>query len=575
MNVFSKSHNTTSFRNTAILTMSVIVLPLFIVVVLFDVYTVWQQKTAVHNSRYSTLSAYQAQFENTLRVTEDFLTDTVVNSMDFASIIYARTKTDAYVASQAVGVPCKVQLKANELLGSFCTYSKAFDYYRISYTGSYPQSDLAVLRAAVMAAAEAGSSAAGWIPLSFSDRTVLLNTYVRNQTVFAAMIDPARQSYSVLGENNLIFYIMQDGTPYACNIAFHADAIPLPGKDTGVTFQADNGRKYDLTFLPLSRENGYIVYATPSVSLLKMLNFTQRVLLAITLGLLISIPLCWLSLRQFILEPLNTLTQTTQAIQNGDTQIRVPQESRIQEVNDISGTVNTMLDIIRQQKIDFYEQKLETQQAQLQYLHMQIRPHFFLNCLNMIYSMAGEKKYADIQELILDLSTYLRSTFKNSFKPVSLEEEIRSVNSYIRIQQIGTELPPQLDFEIDADISQASIPPLSILTFVENSIKHSSLIDTPLEIRIKCRKLASEDGGYLNITVTDNSAGFPAEILKTLNGPANEVYNDYHVGIANLKQRLRLLYGEKATLYFRNLAGGACAELFLPIHANISGGDLQ
>ena len=234
-----------------------------------------------------------------------------------------------------------------------------------------------------------------------------------------------------------------------------------------------------------------------------------------------------------------------------------------------------MLDIIRQQKIDFYEQKLETQQAQLQYLHMQIRPHFFLNCLNMIYSMAGEKKYADIQELILDLSTYLRSTFKNSFKPVSLEEEIRSVNSYIRIQQIGTELPPQLDFEIDADISQASIPPLSILTFVENSIKHSSLIDTPLEIRIKCRKLASEDGGYLNITVTDNSAGFPAEILKTLNGPANEVYNDYHVGIANLKQRLRLLYGEKATLYFRNLAGGACAELFLPIHANISGGDLQ
>ena len=160
-----------------------------------DRYTVWQQKTAVRNSRYSTLSAYQAQFENTLRVTEDFLTDTVVNSMDFASIIYARTKTDAYVASQAVGVPCKVQLKANELLGSFCTYSKAFDYYRISYTGSYPQSDLAVLRAAVMAAAEAGSSAAGWIPLSFSDRTVLLNTYVRNQTVFAAMIDPVSYTH--------------------------------------------------------------------------------------------------------------------------------------------------------------------------------------------------------------------------------------------------------------------------------------------------------------------------------------------------------------------------------------------
>lgn len=575
MSIFYKKRNISSFRNTAILTMSVIVLPLFIVVVLFDVYTIQQQKTAIRLSRRNTLSAYQQQFEDTLRITDDFLTDTVANSLDFASIIYADTKSEAYLASQALGLQCKIQLKAHELLGAFCTYSQAFDSYRITYSGSYPQADLAVLRSAVISAANAGHAASGWIPLPFSERTVLLYTYIRSNTVFAAMIDPANQSCSGLGSEDRIFYIMADGTPFAPATAFQADTIPLPDGHISSSFRDADGRKYDLTHLALFPIDGYIVYATPSISLLKMLNFTQRVLLVITLALLASIPLCWLSLRRFLLEPLNTLTRTMQAIQGGDTEIRVPQESSIQEVNDISGTVNTMLDIIRQQKIDFYEQQLETQQAQLQYLHKQIRPHFFLNCLNMIYSMAGEKKYADIQELILNLSSYLRSTFRDSFKLVSLDEEIRSVSSYIRIQQIGAQLPPKLDFEIDADISASYIPPLSILTFVENSIKHSTLVDLSLEIRIRCRKLSSEDGGYLNITISDNSAGFSSDMLETLNSPSPEVYNDLHVGISNMKQRLKLLYGEKATLYFRNLAGGACVELFLPLNADISGGNLQ
>ena len=91
-----------------------------------------------------------------------------------------------------------------------------------------------------------------------------------------------------------------------------------------------------------------------------------------------------------------------------------------------------MLDEIQRQKIGSYEQRLAAQQAQLQYLHLQIRPHFFLNCLNLVYSLAGEGKTGPIQDLVLDLSTYLRSVFKGGSKLVPLQSELASVESYVR-----------------------------------------------------------------------------------------------------------------------------------------------
>lgn len=212
----------------------------------------------------------------------------------------------------------------------------------------------------------------------------------------------------------------------------------------------------------------------------------------------------------------------------------------------------------------------------MQYLHLQIRPHFFLNSLNLVYSLAEEEKYGAIQDLVLDLSTYLRSIFKDDSKLVTLEAELASVESYVRIQRAGAEYPPQLHLLLDAETSHLLVPPLSLLTFVENSFKHSQRQDSPLEIRIKCTTLPGE-GGYLYISISDNGGGFSAEALHELNSPAQEgnIYTDQHVGISNIRHRLRLLYGPTATVLFRNLTGGACVELFLPIERDENTGGIS
>lgn len=562
-----KNRQESSLRLNMLTAMSILIVSLLVAVILFDWYAVQEQRRTVSVSRSHTLSSYREQMENALLITSNYLTDAPVLDMDFLSLAYARTKTEAYTSSVQIASKCRALLRSQKMLGGFFTYNPEFDYCHSTYADSgsdtvaCPYSDLITLRNKVISLTDSKDPATGWIPVSLSDRTVFLYACVYQRTVFAAILDPARQNFSNLEDDAYIFYTLADKIPCSPSTPFGSAPLPAGGK-----VKPGHGDAYDLTVLPLSQIDGFIYYAVPTVSFLGQISFSQKVLLAITFCLLGSIPLCWIALRKRLLIPLKSLTNTLHAIQTGDTNIRVPQDSNLQEANEIANTVNTMLDIMKQLKIDSYEYQLEVQHAQLQYLQLQIRPHFFLNCLNMIYSMAEEEKYAAIQELVLDLSVYLRSTFKNTTNLVPLEEEIRSTGSYIRIQQTGMDMPPILEIDMEADTVEIPVPPLSILSFVENSVKYSRLLEIPLDIRIKCRKLPGEDGDFLNITIQDNCGGIPSDTLNSLNRTMEEVYHDHNVGSSNVKQRLKLIYGDKAILSFQNRSNGACVDIFLPLN---------
>ena len=555
-----KKRKAVSFRGTAMLSLTVIVIPLFIAVIIFDSYTVFQEQASLRESRENTLRMYQIQWEETLEIVETFLSESIAMDSNFSAATFSDSLTNTHLAAYQLSEQCRTFLQAYDMVEAFFFYSRPYDYHRLTYLDSYDLGDISHLWNVVETA-------------SLSNKTVAMWTKVE----IAAMVDPASLDSVGLGENEYIYFTQLDGAPYYPPASLGGEELPAAGAQGGQRFlRTEDGQRYELTSLPLSRDMGFIQYASPAQSFWEQLSPIHILLLAITLVLLASIPLCWLILHRSLLEPVGSLTQTIRSIQDGDTEIRVPQDSRIQEVNQIAQTVNAMLDTIRQQKIDSYEQRLAAQHAHLQYLHLQIRPHFFLNSLNLVYSLAEEEKYGAIQDLVLDLSTYLRSIFKDDSKLVTLEAELASVESYVRIQRAGAEYPPQLHLLLDAETSHLLVPPLSLLTFVENSFKHSQRQDSPLEIRIKCTTLPGE-GGYLYISISDNGGGFSAEALHELNSPAQEgnIYTDQHVGISNIRHRLRLLYGPTATVLFRNLTGGACVELFLPIERDENTGGIS
>lgn len=111
------------------------------------------------------------------------------------------------------------------------------------------------------------------------------------------------------------------------------------------------------------------------------------------------------------------------------------------------------------------------------------------------------------------------------------------------------------------------MPPVSLLTLVENSVKHGKMIGKTLKITITAKLLETEEGCMADLSVADNGTGFTAGDLKQLNSAAPQEEIGQHVGLFNVVRRLQLLYGEQAAIAFTNnrRGGGARVELFLPI----------
>lgn len=566
-----KAHSIKSFRRIALLSMSAVALPLFIVVTLFEWNTIKSHQASVRAAYGSTLSAYGNMVESSANTVQRYIVDTAVNNIDFQIITHAQNKTEAYLSAIQIEKQCRPLLQAHELLGGFYVYASSFDYCHTVSMINYPHIDRDKIQAAVIETAATGNNADCWNPLVLSDRTVFLYTYVQKGNAVSVMLDPTQQTHTGLEPDSKIFFTSKDGTPLAPETAFGNNDFPALAERNSV-YRCGSGEVYDLISQPLQAVSGYIVYAVPHKSFIEHLNGTQRFLMLLTLCLLLSIPVCWLLLRSLLLHPLSRLTATTEAIKAGHTDTRVPRDSSVYEVNAIAETVNSMLDTIQQQKIDAYEQELSVRDLRLEYLQLQLRPHFFLNCLNVIYSLAGEKKYTVLQELALNLSSYFRNIFKGSSKLVTLSSEISAIENYIRIQGTGMQFPPHLELTMAPDTADILIPTISILTFVENAVKHADPVDNALLIHIKCSRLDSEEGSYLYVTVCDNGGGFPPEKLSELNNPHGKTVEDGHIGISNIRHRLHYLYGERATVSFRNRSTGACVELFLPIEHDMTVG---
>lgn len=111
--------------------------------------------------------------------------------------------------------------------------------------------------------------------------------------------------------------------------------------------------------------------------------------------------------------------------------------------------------------------------AELEALRSQLNPHFLFNALNTLYSHAVPLEDESLAERIEELSGILRFTLQQAQKEfVSIEEELTFLNRYIDLQQARLAEPERVHIDIQWDQSEARIPPLLLLPFVENLFKY-------------------------------------------------------------------------------------------------------
>ncbi len=180
------------------------------------------------------------------------------------------------------------------------------------------------------------------------------------------------------------------------------------------------------------------------------------------------------------------------------------------------------------------ETQLKLKEQELNYLKMQIHPHFLFNTLNTMYGFAL-KKADETPEIILKLSNLLDYLLYQINKPhVLLSDEIAHIKDYIDLEQIRFNDTLKCSLDIDLKNEHLKIAPMLFIPFVENSFKHGNITD-----------------GFLNIDI--NFSNKNNEVyFKITNSSSGNSTKEHGLGLDNIKKRLELLYKDNYNLNINN-----------------------
>ena len=189
-------------------------------------------------------------------------------------------------------------------------------------------------------------------------------------------------------------------------------------------------------------------------------------------------------------------------------------------------------------------------EAQMAALQAQVEPHFLFNTLALIGRLI-ETDPPEAAKVHAHLIAYLRSALPQmrSSGGATLGKQLELSKAYLAIMQARMKERLAVRFEVPDFLGSAPFPPMMLQTLIENAIKHG------LEPKIAGGTIlvrARVDGATLMVDVCDDGVGI-------------DLHADEGVGLANIRERLQLLYGAQAELVIEApMSGGACASVRIP-----------
>ena len=410
------------------------------------------------------LDMFTTNFENQLDSVENYLLNLSLNDAAFRSLSEQTDRTRAYLDAYEIAQGFPAVLAANDTLMGVVLRSGSGNLYVGRYGAAAQQLKQKLNLEAYLG--QPGQTnkmmTKGWYLRTIGQRLYLLRSVFYQKASLTAAVD-LRLVFEELVENYGL-----DGRVVVMNDSGNVlvgDANLLPTK------MEWNSEGYCLT--KVGRDSRLVVRKqVKELTVLYLVPYQhfgvdfapyQILLVMGAVFVLLAIPFLMFYMKQEIFAPMTALVSTMDRIGRGELSVRSSVDYRNAEFTQVNETFNRMIDQITQLKIDGYEKELEARRNEMTALKLQIRPHFVLNCLKSVYAMVQTGSREDAQQLILLLSRYLRYILSFTATTTPLHTEIEQCCNYAELSSVGQNDPVEVVCEIDPELSELPLPPVSAL----------------------------------------------------------------------------------------------------------------
>lgn len=192
--------------------------------------------------------------------------------------------------------------------------------------------------------------------------------------------------------------------------------------------------------------------------------------------------------------------------------------------------------------------RLEKLNTELDYLKAQMNPHFLFNSINTIFFQIN-KENTEARETLGKFSDMLRyQLYECNGNEIAIEKELSYLKNYVELQKLRRNGQDEIKLIVSDDLKNFSLPPLLLISFIENAFKHvSNFTDKKNEVRIELMK-ANQSIQLTVFNTTDSS-------VKESGG----------IGLKNVKRRLELLFPQRHSLDIQKTASGFSVNLKLEL----------
>lgn len=294
-----------------------------------------------------------------------------------------------------------------------------------------------------------------------------------------------------------------------------------------------------------------------------MLNEQNFIPYLVIIFLISMIPLILLVLWFFhreVTAPVDLLVSAAHKIEEGDLGYNLPGIGNSRELSYLGESFNQMSSELKHQFDTIYSEELALRDAKIMAMQSQINPHFLNNTLEIINWEARMNGNFKVSGMIEALSTMLEATLNRSkVEYIPLAEEINYMDAYLYIVTRRFEDKLEVHKNIDESLLAVQVPRLIIQPIVENAVEHG--IDDQNRIIINIDIADDEqETSLIRIRIKNHGTLSPKDeekIRNLLGGNVEQGERSLNLGIRNVNQRLKIIYGPPCGLTIQNTPDGS------------------